>query len=322
MAGLACAEQLVASGRQVRLFDKGRGPGGRMATRRVQSAAGEASFDHGAQYFTARDRAFNNIVATWQADGAVARWPAVGRDAWVGVPAMNAPIKNMAAKHDVDWSVQIDSLIRRKGGWQVRTDERVINELFETVIVAIPAEQAVHLLLDWEAEFASIAGATQSQPCWALMLAFAEPLITDQTIVQDDPIIRWAARNSNKPLRTDLESWVIQASPEWSLEHLEASKQDVAEALFDRFAQLIDLQLPNPTIATAHRWRYARSGGTETQALYNATKKLGVCGDWLVGPRVECAWLSGTSLATSILADERSICGAKASNSVNKSPPI
>lgn len=24
---------------------------------------------------------------------------------------------------------------------------------------------------------------------------------------------------------------------------------------------------------------------------------LGVCGDWLVGPRVECAWMSGKALA-------------------------
>ena len=55
MAGLACAEELTRLGHAVLLFDKGRGPGGRMSTRRIQTSAGEAYFDHGAQYFTVRD---------------------------------------------------------------------------------------------------------------------------------------------------------------------------------------------------------------------------------------------------------------------------
>ena len=43
MAGMACAEVLVQAGWAVDLFDKGRGPGGRMSTRRITTAAGEAS---------------------------------------------------------------------------------------------------------------------------------------------------------------------------------------------------------------------------------------------------------------------------------------
>lgn len=36
MAGLSCARALVQAGVAVELFDKGRGPGGRMSTRRVE----------------------------------------------------------------------------------------------------------------------------------------------------------------------------------------------------------------------------------------------------------------------------------------------
>ena len=43
---------------EVIVVDKGRGVGGRMATRRVPSLSGEATFDHGAQFFTVRDDAF------------------------------------------------------------------------------------------------------------------------------------------------------------------------------------------------------------------------------------------------------------------------
>jgi predicted NAD/FAD-dependent oxidoreductase len=58
MAGLACAEGLASEGHEGVLLDKGHGPHGRMSTRRMQTSAGEAHFDYGAQYFTVRDEAF------------------------------------------------------------------------------------------------------------------------------------------------------------------------------------------------------------------------------------------------------------------------
>lgn len=61
-AGMACASALVASGHAVTLFDKGRAPGGRMSSRRAATPAGEAAFDHGAQYFTVRDPGFAACV--------------------------------------------------------------------------------------------------------------------------------------------------------------------------------------------------------------------------------------------------------------------
>ena len=76
MAGLAAARALHEGGARVIVIDKGRGPGGRMATRRVEVAGHQVSFDHGAQYFTARDPAFRAVVAGWEAAGVAARWPA------------------------------------------------------------------------------------------------------------------------------------------------------------------------------------------------------------------------------------------------------
>ncbi len=69
LAGLACAETLTGRGHHVLLVDKGREPGGRMSCRRIQTSAGEAAFDHGAQYFTARDDAFRRQVESWISEG-------------------------------------------------------------------------------------------------------------------------------------------------------------------------------------------------------------------------------------------------------------
>ena len=96
IAGLSCAELLQSAGHAVRVFDKGRGAGGRMATRRVASPAGDVAFDHGAQYFTTRDPRFAAAVTRWQQSGAVARWPIAGDDAWVGTPGMSAVVQALA----------------------------------------------------------------------------------------------------------------------------------------------------------------------------------------------------------------------------------
>jgi renalase len=296
LAGLACAEALRAHGRIVNLFDKGRGPGGRMSTRRVATALGEAQFDHGAQYFTARDPAFASLVALWETQGIAARWPAAGPEAWVGTPAMNAPIKALAAQHNVAWGVRIDSLVRASSGWMLRGYDSAAFGPFEGIVIAIPAEQVPALIADHTPTFSAIASTTPAAPCWTVMLAFDQPLgIEDDTIRESGPI-GWAARNSAKPGRSGPESWVVQGSPEWSTEHLEEEPETVIASLSAAFAEATSQALPTLVSATAHRWRYARSGAAGETALWDASLKLGVCGDWLIAPRVECAWLSGTAL--------------------------
>src|SRR3982751_5969019 len=54
IAGLSAAQALQAAGHSVHLFDKSRGSGGRMSSKRSDAGA----LDMGAQYFTARDRRF------------------------------------------------------------------------------------------------------------------------------------------------------------------------------------------------------------------------------------------------------------------------
>ena len=159
MAGLACAEALAAGGVGITLIDKGRAPGGRMSTRRVSTAAGEATFDHGAQYFTARDPAFQARVEQWCAAGLAARWPAAGPDAWVGTPGMNAPVKAMALHGPsmVRWSEQIDALAREGSAWRIADLEA------DLAVIATPAEQAAPLLAPWVG-FAARAAATPSAP--------------------------------------------------------------------------------------------------------------------------------------------------------------
>ncbi|GGI77441.1 NAD/FAD-dependent oxidoreductase [Polymorphobacter multimanifer] len=292
IAGLAAGTVLAAAGRQVVLFDKGRGPGGRMATRRMPPPLGEASFDHGTQFFTARDPAFAAQVERWVSEGLAARWPAAGPDAWVGTPGMNAPLRAMAAGLDVHWSTEITAIAHSHGGWHLEGTEG----RFDTLVIAIPAEQAARLLGPAAPDLAASAAAVTSAPSWTVMAAFAEPLPLSD-VPQVSRALGWAARNSAKPGRTSPESWVLQATAEWSYTHLESPADVVIAALL----QALGTDLPIPVATAAHRWRYAFPAATGAAPIWDESRALGLCGDWLASPRVGEAWSSGTAVAGMIL---------------------
>ncbi|MEM7780532.1 MAG: FAD-dependent oxidoreductase [Pseudomonadota bacterium] len=305
MAGLACARSLKAAGRDVRVLDKGRGPGGRMAARRAEVAGAQVSFDHGAQYFTARDAGFQAAVAGWEAAGVVARWPAAGEEAWVGIPGMNAPIKAMAAELDVRWNVRASAVMRAGEGWRIEAEgaEYTAN----TVLMAVPAEQARDLLAEPAPLLAQVPAGVTSQPCWAVMASFAETLSGLSDCLRDaEAKISWAARNSAKPGRAgpdgSAENWVLHASPERSREILDLPKEETVKVLLADFFAQVGLEPVEPIHCVAHRWLYAQPASIKGEpARYDPQARIGIAGDYLHSPRVEGAFVSGSALAQLVL---------------------
>jgi len=296
MAGLSCADALVAQGHSVKLFDKARGSGGRMSTRRIATALGEASFDYGAQYFTARDADFMRLVSEWSVRGLACRWPAAGSDAWIGLPGMNAVVRDMAARHDTHYGRMVQGIARADRGWRL-VGEHIEPESFDAVLLAVPAEQAATLLGPIDLGMARQALAARSQPCWTGMFAFYDRLPTETATLRNHGVISWAARNNAKPGRDGPESWVVQASGSWTSEHMGTDPERVEKLMLAELGVALHLEIGSPIASAVHRWRYAMSAGSGDGALWNAALAIGVCGDWLLGPRVECAWLSGKALA-------------------------
>ena len=296
MAGLACADAIRAAGHSVALYDKGRGPGGRMSTRRLQTALGEVPIDYGAQYLTARDPAFRQKVDAWARLGLVAPWRLAAGDAWVGVPGMSAIIKHMASDHQVAWGHRITGMVRKGTGWWLLGETAEVGP-FDAVLLAIPAEQAAAVLSLHDFFMARTALMARSQPCWTGMFVFDRPLDGVPSVIRDRGDLAWAARSSAKPNRPSPEAWTVQATAAWSGARLENGKDEIVEQLLTILAEAAGTAIPQPIAAMAHRWRHALSAGTGDGALWNPSLGLGVCGDWLLGPRVECAWLSGQMLA-------------------------
>lgn len=312
MSGLSCASHLRAAGVAVTVFDKGRGPAGRMSTRRTPYA-----FDHGAQYFTARDPDFEARVAGCQRAGVVAEWqgrvvaidrvgesprPTSELRRYVGVPGMNALALTLAQDLDVRQQTTVAGLERTAATWRLRTSEQLLADHYDIVALTPPPVQTA-ALLDGVHRFAEDVREATLAPCWAVMAAFDGPVDVawDGAFVNEGPI-GWAARDGSKPGRPTPHTWVLHASPSWSTDHLEDAREDIVSSLLQALADLAGRPLPTATFAEAHRWRYASVTRTlDERSLWDAGSGVGVAGDYCRGPRVEGAWLSGRHLAQRIL---------------------
>ena len=319
LAGLSCAQALLQAGHTVHVFDKARGPSGRMSTRRAEDNNGPWQCDHGAQYFTARDPAFRAEVARWQQAGVAALWdarlasfdgnawttPVTPLERFVGTPRMTSPaawlVQHLGEPALAQWQTTVQRLGRTKDGWSITSAEHGLHsQHYSAVLLAVPAPQAMPLLAPVAPAGAALAASARMRGSWAVMLRYASPVALpwEGAFINTGPL-RWVARDSSKPGRTGQETWLLHASAEWSEAHIEDSAESVTTALLAAFAALGG---PAPLAATAHRWRYADTEPALTRgSWWDAQMRLGLCGDWLHGGKVEGAWLSGRALAQQVL---------------------
>lgn len=331
MAGSACAAGLLATGLNVTLFDKSRGVGGRMATRRIPDAG--LSFDHGCTHFGARQPRFKAMLARAQAAGVVQPWqPQVWsalprsspRTLWVPQGEMPALCRHVLSGAPVRLQHTVQRLQRGARGWMLHLAEGGQAGPFEHVVLAMPPAQAGQLLTGVHDGWADSLRSWPMQPCWTLMAASPEVDWPWDAAAPDRGPLGWVMRNDRKPGRAAAPGtavWVAHATSAWSADHLEDSPEAVTRAL----TQALAAQLPGGravrrapgffTHTAVHRWRYAAAplaplGGDSSRAANSASEcwwdtrlGLGVCGDYLgSGGGVEAAWRSGDELADTLLA--------------------
>jgi len=308
LAGLSAARSLAARGLAVHLFDKGRAPGGRLATRRAEHGGRRLQFDHGAQYLRAAGPGF---AAALEEAGA-APWPDAARR--VGVPGMSALPRALGAGLSIATSrhvgriggapgaflVQHWDAAEAKPGAPLPLSAPAEDGPFSAVLVTQPAPQAAALLPGLAASLAPVRYA----PCWTVMAAFDTALPLPDTLRPEGHAIGWAARDSSKPGRDGgAECWVVQAGPGWSRAHLEARAEEVIAPLLAALGTLAPRPLPAPVWAAAHRWRYALlEAPLDAPCLWDAERRIGLAGDWCLAGRAEAAWDSGAALAAAVAA--------------------
>lgn len=310
ISGLLSASELQRSGASVCVLDKGRGYGGRMATRRFQGAR----IDHGAQFFTARSDSFKRYVNEWLEAGVICEWyhyapgdvSSVGHPRYRGLQGMTDVPKYLADSLNVQRSERVISAHREANQWGVES-ESGRRYYGRHLIVTAPLPQAIQLLntsgLNWAGKAIHALEAVHYEKGLATLAVLERPSGLSQPggFKVDVAPLEWIADNQLKGISPDACGVTLHANAEFAETHW-----DSADAVRGKLM----LEAAKPFLKSAvldfqcHRWGFTRPVNPYPESFFeNRELRLSLAGDAFGGPRVEGAALSGIELARHLLED-------------------
>lgn len=291
LAGAVCARTLADAGVDVRVLDRGRAPGGRMASPLLHGRR----VDLGAGYFTVRDDGFAAQVAGWQDAGLVREWTDT-----FGVLSPGAQPTTSTGPMRWGTPAGLRSLVRDVlGDLEVSTVDLDALPAGD-VVVAMPDPQASRLH--------EVPGPVEYEPVIAVALGFGHDVLAglpfaDAAFVNDHPQISFLAHDGAR--RGDgAPVLVVHTTSDLARSCL----ADPTAAIAPVTAAVSELcGLPEPVWSHAHRWTFAKPTGaheTTHTVVESDGRRIGFAGDqWCPqgSPRVESAWRSGVDLAHALL---------------------
>jgi renalase len=309
IAGLTAARHLTPSF-DVAVFDKGRGVGGRLATRRI----GDATFDHGAQFITTHTTEFAETVAGWERDGVARTWfrgrigpngitEPDGHPRFRGVTTMNAIAKHLAEGLDVRVGARVVALQPSDGTWRIRFDDGT-DLVVDAVVVTAPVPQALDLLTAGTVRMsvpdAEALQAIRYEPCLAVLAALHGPsgLAQPGAADPDDGPIDWMADNHLKGVSA-VPAITIHATAEFSQANWESGDEIVVAELL-RSARLGSE--PIDGMVQVQRWKFARPTAIHPDRclVADGLPPLVFAGDAFGGAKVEGAARSGAAASEAL----------------------
>lgn len=293
LAGLTCAQQLQNAGLSVEVFDKARGPGGRLSSRRRAGT----TFDLGAQHLTAQTLSFQQQLKAWQSKGWVTR---VDQQHWYPLARMSALTRHLSQPLKLHSATRIVQLQQINKQWWLRDDQQRRYGPYDQLVLAIPVAQALELLADHSPILSQSLQQTGHQPVWVAYFAFETALDCAPSDAPSEGAFlrRWTLQNDKPGQQQTLQRWVVEATPNWSQAHVSLPAEQVAAKLFAHWCNDAALVIPpQPLLLEAHRWLYGLTAKPLQQPwLMDQNSGISVCGDFCLGASAEAAWLSGQAL--------------------------
>lgn len=302
ISGLIVATILQEEGFRITVLDKGRGIGGRLATRRI----GKGVFDYGTQYFSVSSPQFQPWVERWLDAGVITKWfdsPSIkgnSKPRYRGVDSTRAIAKYLAKDLEVHTSTRVNKLSYQNSQWEVAT-EAGNSFTAQMLVLTPPVPQTLTLLQDSNIELSpDIATALQQvsyYSCIAVLALLDRPSEIPKPggIAPEDESLVWLADNHQKGI-SPTHGVTLHATPKYSETHWKATNEKIATDLFQAAkpwlgnAEVTDYQV--------HRWRYSLPRTLYPQP-YCALPDLPLvmAGDAFVAPKIEGAVLSAIAAA-------------------------
>jgi predicted NAD/FAD-dependent oxidoreductase len=310
VAGIYLAKELNNLGFKVTIFEKSRGLGGRMSTRRTEFF----NFDHGTQCFTLRTDFAENYFKEFIDSGILKEW--LGKSItleqnkkpekriWfekhlVSCPTMNSLCKAMATNLDIKLQTEILELQKTQNQkWNLLTKDSLLYENYDFVISTAPPMQTYNLFKE-KANFSEIIKNIKMHCCFALMIGFKhKPNHKWIAAKVRNSILKWISLDSSKPDRNNKNScYVVHSKDEWANENKNLDINVVKKQMLEEFEKLTSISTSNADYIDIHRWLYALVSYTDKQNFFlDTNNKLAACGDWCITSRIEDAVISAEKL--------------------------
>ena len=305
LSGLAAASDLNNHGKNVIVVDKGKGPGGRLASRHI----GNAVFDNGAQFMTTRNPRFLLQVKKWIATGVAEQWynsfsgQPDSHPRYRGVPTMTAIAKDLASELDVRCSNKVTAIKSEESFWLTFLENgNVIKSKALIVTSPVPQTQAllatdnIRLSFNNKQRLDRIA----YESCLSVMAVLEKPSILKApgSIVMNQGPISWISDNQKKGV-SEVPAATIHASGAFSAQHFDDERNAIGQIIIDAASPYLGSKIKEFQV---HGWRYSKPVSIDPKPCMVAHEgtdlpPLVLAGDAFKGPRVEGAILSGWAAA-------------------------
>ena len=344
MAGLVCAQRLQHRGYEVVVLEKSRGLGGRVATRRLQ----DTWADHGLRYLEDQGTFSQALVQKLLEQGVIHLWTSIptlddkSQEArhprYVAADGITAIAKFLATGLEIWRGQRVEAIAPTpEQTWALTleaADRIAPAALAKSLVLAIPAPQAVPLLEPFAQQMPDLLAAVRSvefAACITAIATYAPSQVTNipwKAIRSENSDLAWVSLETSKHPESSKPVVVVQSSVQFADRHLESTDlksvgqqllrttQDLVEKLVEKDSSL---WLSDPEDLQVHRWRYGfvRKPSADFCLSTNHPLPLICSGDWCGGTQLESALQSGWAAAeqTAILLQERGVFGGDRSKS-------
>ncbi len=310
MTGLIAATLLQRQGLQVTILDKGRGIGGRLATRRVKYTEDADSplgvFDYGTQYFSVKDPQFQPWVDDWLDRGIIKEWcrgfkQSDGKPRYCGVEGTRGIAKYLARDLNVHTSTKVTKLHYGKQ-WSVMTEgDRTYSA--NILILTPPVPQSLALLADsaiaLPPDIQTALKQVSYHPCIAVLALLDRPskiAAPGGIALDNNESLVWLGDNYQKGISPHGYGVTLHATPNYSDRYWDADNEQIAQQLFAAAAPWLNSEVIKYQV---HRWRYSLPKTFyDLPCLSLSELSLIMAGDGFVAPKIEGAVLSGIAAAS------------------------
>ena len=293
---------------QVNLYDKGRGPGGRASFKRVK---GQIGFDHGTQYFSPKTIEFKKFANRLIKIKILKKWS--GNHIFlnskkkenkkhikiIGKKGNNDICKFLLKKVKCFYQSEVKKIYYKNKLWFLLfTDGKI--RTYKRVILTCPFPQLKKL----SEKFINnkfIKRKLKMDANITVMIAIKKNKKSPSSFLFDDPVLGWAGNeNTKKRFKSKYDLWTLQSTFKWANKNIDKNKKNLkknSKILIDKFFKLTKIKKTKVIYSINHGWKYSsNSKPLKIRSYWDPQKKIGVCADWFIGPRLESGWISAHDL--------------------------